>query len=72
MFSVGFAVGLVCGYLISLLTIRHLEKEYPEMRSRPDGGAPFVKRKQERRKPVAMDEFKEYQKEREQLKEQGR
>ena len=72
MFSAGFAVGLVSGYLISLLTIRYLEREYPEIRPSAEGRVPFIKRKQERRKPVVMDEFKEFQKEREQLKEQGR
>jgi hypothetical protein len=72
MFSVGFAVGLVMGYAISLVTIRYLEKQYPDVRPPAEGRAPFVKRKQERKKPVVMDEFKEFQKEREQLKEQGR
>ena len=72
MFSAGFAVGLVAGYLISLVTIRYLEKEYPDVRPKDEGRTPFIKRKQERKKPVVMDEFKEYQKEREQLKEQGR
>jgi hypothetical protein len=67
-----FAIGLVVGFVGSVFAIRYFEKRYPEQRARPEGAAPFVARQKERRKPVVMDEAKEYRIEQERMKEQGR
>lgn len=72
LFSAGFAFGLVLGFVFSIVAIRYFERQSPDQRPKPDGSAPFVKRKQERRKPVVFDEYKEWQKEQERLKETGR
>jgi len=69
-FSVGFAVGLVAGFGLSLVAIRYLEKQSPDQRPRPEGYAAFVPRQKERKKPVVMDEAKEVRIEQERLKDQ--
>jgi hypothetical protein len=71
-FGIGFACGLVAGFVASLVALRYFEKQYPEQRAAIDGRAPFVKRKAERKKPVVTDDYKEWQKEIERMKEQGR
>lgn len=67
-FGVGFAVGLVVGYALSLVSIRYFDrKSAPLEGSRPyvPSGVPY-KRKVEKKKPVAKSEFKEWQMEQEQ------
>lgn len=63
-----FAIGLIIGFILSLYAIRYFEKHYPENRPTQAGSAPFMKKKQERRKPVVHDEAKEWLKEQDEKK----
>jgi hypothetical protein len=64
-----FLIGLFLGLLLSLYVIYYLEKNTPDNRPTPSGGVPFMKKKPERKKPVVIDEAKEWRKEQEQRKE---
>lgn len=73
-FGIGFAVGLVAGYALTVLWIRHFDSLNPPSQGASasvPSGVPY-KRKAEKKKPVVKDEYKEWQIEQEQLKEQGR
>ncbi len=67
-----FALGLVLGFIFSVYAIRYFEKHYPQHRpTLSAGGVPYFKKKIERKKPVVIDEAKEWRMEQEQ-REKGR
>ena len=68
-----FAIGLLLGFIFSVYAIRYFDKHYPASKPHTpaSSGVPYSKKKIERKKPVVIDEAKEWRKEQEQ-KEKGR
>lgn len=70
MFSYGFAAGLSVGFIMTVVALKYFDRQYPKPSAWVDGRVPHVKRKVERKKPIVIDEFKEYQMEQDRLKEE--
>lgn len=68
-----FALGLILGFVFSVYAIRYFDKHFPQARPHVHAasGVPYSKKKVERKKPVVIDDAKEWRKEQDQKKKES-